>query len=280
MPELPEVETVCRGLERTIKGKTLETLSLFRADLRFPLDMEALTSFAPCHITNIHRRAKWIVITNDMQQCLLIHLGMSGTILYHSTRKETVRHDHMHLYFHDGSMVAFKDPRRFGMVATTSNALLAQHPYLKALGLEPFAPECNAAYLATLFAHKTQAIKLALMDAHIVVGIGNIYASEALFRARIHPATPAKMLSLTQIESLLGHIRDVLQEAIASGGSSLRDFVRSSGDSGYFQHHFLVYDRKGAPCPRCHTPIAHMKQAGRSTYFCPVCSPLSFPSAA
>ena len=271
MPELPEVETVRLGLETAMAGRILAKVTQRRLDLRraFPIDFVARLTGR--HILQLRRRAKYLTLLLDDDWVLLIHLGMSGRMLV-GRQDATLpdRHDHVQFDLDDGMRVVFHDPRRFGLMDLTPAALLGSHPLLCHLGPEPLAPDFTASVLARRIGAKNSPIKLVLLDQTVVAGIGNIYASESLFRAGIAPDRPAASLRPREIGRLVPAIRAVLQEAIAAGGSSLKDHRRPDGQLGYFQHSFLVYDREGQPCPdcRCGSGIRRVTQGGRSTFYC------------
>lgn len=283
MPELPEVETIRRGLLPVLEGAVIAKLTLRRAGLRwpFPTDMAKIVSGA--RVTLLRRRAKYILADLDNRHTLLFHMGMSGRILIEGASPDArvfdhttpAKHDHALFDMQNGARITFNDARRFGMLDLFATEAEAAQPLLAKLGPEPLGNDLNAAWLADRFAGRKSSIKTALLDQRIIAGLGNIYVSEALWRARIHPATPTGALGLAQIETLIRHIRDVLDEAIAAGGSSLRDYRQTDGELGYFQHGFAVYDRADSPCakPGCTGQIARITQAGRSSYFCPVCQP-------
>lgn len=256
MPELPEVETVCRELQKSLIGNKFTQIITLRDKIREVIP--DLSGLEGTKITAVERRAKYIIINSK----LIIHLGMSGTIAI-GAPKERKKHDHVVFELSNGEEMVFNDPRRFGLVT------LYNDKYFAALAPEPLTPEFNAKYLAKTLKTRKTPIKTAIMDQTLVVGVGNIYASEALFRSRINPTTPANKVQNHAL--LVNNIKQVLAEAIESGGSTLRDYVRSSGDLGYFQHHHNVYGRVGQPCVLCQTPIAKITQCGRSTFYCPKC---------
>ena len=271
MPELPEVETVRRGLESAITGKRIARVILRREGLRIPFPRDLAAVMQGRKIQGVTRRAKYLLIELSGGQTVIIHLGMSGKLLFKTKAPSRyATHDHAVIGFDDGSALVFNDARRFGILTHAKTRHLAKHPYFEHLGPEPFSREFSPAYLARALASRNGPIKPALMDQTLVAGVGNIYASEALYRAGIHPGTPAKTL-VREAKTIIRCVREILQAAIESGGSTLRDFVRSSGDAGYFQHHFSVYGRDGEPCARCKRPIQKMTQAARSTYFCASC---------
>jgi formamidopyrimidine-DNA glycosylase len=223
-------------------------------------------------ITAIARRAKYILITLDDNTVIIAHLGMSGKMIVHDNfQNEHKPHDHAIFRFDDGKEVVFNDPRRFGLITFSDTANLNKHKLIANLGLEPLEAEFDGKILHELLKNKSAPIKSTIMDASLVVGVGNIYACEALLRSCISPLKPSNKITLDKCKELAKNIKDVLSEAIESGGSTLRDYVQSSGDSGYFQHKFKVYGREGEPCVNCKTTIKRIKQAGRSTFYCENC---------
>jgi formamidopyrimidine-DNA glycosylase len=271
MPELPEVETVKNGLEKQILNKYIAEIFLGQKKLRvdFPVDINTIKK---SKIIRLWRRSKYLIIDLSCKKSLIIHLGMSGKILYKENfSKEFQKHDHFSLVFSDNSQIIFNDPRRFGLVDLTKTAILNNHKLIKNLGPEPLSNELTSDYLKKTFYKKQKPIKLAIMDANNLVGVGNIYASEALFLAKISPKTRAGDISQKRLELLSNSIKSVLISAIESGGSTLRDYVRSDGDIGYFQHSFKVYGRENAPCFVCNSLIKRITQQGRSTYYCSNC---------
>jgi len=271
MPELPEVETVCRGLDAMIKNATITKVTLRRKDLRFPFPPNFAKHVAGRTIKSVTRRAKYLLFALDNGQLMLAHLGMSGRFSVETKSPKSLQtHDHVIFSLSDGRSVIYNDPRRFGLMTILSNNELYTHKLLAHLGPEPFSDAFNAKYLASELRKRKGAIKTALMDQTLVVGVGNIYASEALFLARIHPEKPALSVA-NKADLLIAMIRKVLGAAIESGGSSLRDFLHVSGEAGYFQHQFKVYNREGEPCFVCNIPLRGIRQAGRSTFYCESC---------
>lgn len=272
MPELPEVETVCQGLRNLVIGRAFRQVELFRPDLRVPFPPDFAARLEGRRIAAIRRRAKYILLCLDDGVVLLIHLGMSGRLMVHPfARNDRHTHDHVIFKLEDGQEIVFNDPRRFGLMALTEEALLPSHPLLVHLGPEPLEQEFDAKMLYGRLQGKKAPVKTVLMDNRVVVGIGNIYACESLFDAGISPLKPAGALTMKEGERLVGAIRKVLNAALASGGSSLRDYRQASGESGYFQHQFLVYGREGEACARCKVPIIRIVQAGRSSFYCREC---------
>jgi formamidopyrimidine-DNA glycosylase len=272
MPELPEVETVCRGLSQSSAGRVITQLTLGTKGLRVPFPDNLKASLLNKRIIHITRRAKYILMTLDDDSIVLMHLGMSGSISVYSTKRPIASsHDHVIFDMDDGSEIVFNDPRRFGLIALTTSALLSDHALITSLGPEPLGNHFTASYLQQALANRNMPIKTALMSNAIVVGIGNIYAAESLFKAGILPTHPAKTIDLDGLERLIPAIRQVLLDAIASGGSSLRNYVQTDGRTGYFQHKFYVYGRAHQPCYLCSHDIMRIVQSGRSTFYCPVC---------
>lgn len=272
MPELPEVETVRRGLEASILGRHIDEVVLRRDAIRIPIPADFAERVQGGCVQSVERRAKYLLIHLDNGYSILAHLGMSGRMMVFSRLPEKVeKHDHVYFLLSDGQAVVFNDPRRFGLVTGGEGATIHQHALLGAMGPEPLGEDFTPDYLYGQLQRRKQAVKPVLMDQKLVVGVGNIYAAEALFRCGINPERPANRINKKQASALVTAIRAVLEEAIASGGSTLRDYVNSAGASGYFQHRFDVYDREGKPCRLCTTPITRMTQAGRSTFWCEKC---------
>ena len=272
MPELPEVETVKRGLEKQIIGKTIKNVVTSDKKLRFPYPKNLESSLEGQKIESLERRSKYILINLKNKKILVMHLGMSGKILFKDKNyKKFDKHDHFIVKFTDGFQLVFNDPRRFGLIDVVDVKEIKTHKLFKDLGAEPLTENFNGKYLKNVLNKKSVAIKQAIMDSHNLVGVGNIYASESLFRTSINPKTAANKINLNKLEELSKNIKIVLKEAIKSGGSTLRDYVRSDGDVGYFQHNFRVYGRENQPCFNCKNAIKKIVQQGRSTYFCPKC---------
>ncbi len=269
MPELPEVETTRRGLLPHLEGKVIKALVVRNRALRQPVAKGLAQKVAGAAIHSIRRRGKYLLFDCG-RGTLIVHLGMSGRLWLVGDGADVDKHDHFDLVLNDGKVLRFKDPRRFGLLLWSDKDPLA-HPLLKDIGPEPFAPAFNGEYLRTQTRTRSAAIKLVLMDSHVVAGVGNIYASEALFRAGIRPTTAARRLSRKHCDLLVQKVRETLQDAIDAGGSSLRDYVNSSGEAGYFQDKFNVYDRAGEPCFKCGGSIKSIRQGQRATYYCPRC---------
>jgi len=290
MPELPEVETVRRGLEPAMLGARIRKVELRRGDIRFPFPNRFAERLKGRRIVALKRRAKYLLFSLDNDETLIAHLGMSGSFrvdaakaitpgAFHHERSKDPKHDHVVLELDNGNVVTYNDPRRFGFMDLVRNEALGSHPRLCALGDEPLASKFDAARLAELYAGSRAPLKAALLDQKRIAGLGNIYACEALFRARLNPSKPAAVLSNARggptraAVALARAIHEVLEQAIKAGGSTLRDHRQADGALGYFQHSFSVYDREGWPClrPRCGGTIGRITQSGRSTFYCPVC---------
>jgi len=310
MPELPEVETTRAGLEPLIVGHKIIAMYIYDARLRWPVDKTIVQQVQNAKILTVKRRSKYLLIETS-QGCsnsfasksldqeglldqtlldqklnetthqggaggqvniLMIHLGMSGRLQVVSKCTPREKHSHIEWQLSSGQVLRYTDPRRFGSVHLLANT--SHHRLLDKLGPEPLDNSFNGPYLLSILKKRRQAIKLLIMNAHIVVGVGNIYASESLFRAKIHPSTPASMVSRQKVTALVAAIKDTLGLAIAAGGTTLRDFQDSTGQPGYFKQELLVYGRAGEPCKVCTQPIAMMQQAQRATYFCAKCQKL------
>lgn len=294
MPELPEVETVRRGLAPVMEDARILRVEQRRKDLRFPFPEAFAERLAGRRIVALGRRAKYLLADLDDGMVLIAHLGMSGSFrieaenggsmpgAFHHARSKDGRHDHV--VFHlDGPAgpvrVVYNDPRRFGFMDLAERTTLAEHPFLAALGVEPTGNALDPAHLAGRFAGKSAPLKAALLDQRLIAGLGNIYVCEALWRARLSPRRAAGSLvtkdgrPLPRLETLVEAIHAVIEDAIRAGGSSLRDHIRTDGTLGYFQHSFAVYDRAGKPCLRdgCGGTVRRILQAGRSTFHCPTC---------
>lgn len=272
MPELPEVETVCRGLRQKIEGRRLTKVVQRRADLRKPFPKNFEQRLRGRRISAIERRAKYILIFLDGDLVLIVHLGMSGRLLIHDNPAQTLEtHDHVVFETDDDQLVVFRDPRRFGLMDITALADLANHPLLRDIGPEPLDPEFTPTALSALLSGRKTPIKAALLNQQIIAGLGNIYVCEALYRAGISPKRLAATVAGRRAQRLVPAIKEVLREAIDAGGSSLKDYVQTDGELGYFQHRFAVYDREGAKCPQCSctTGVRRINQGGRSTFYCP-----------
>src|SRR5271163_5123552 len=292
MPELPEVETVRRGLEPAMDGARFAKVEVRRGDLRWPLAKDFAKRLVGKTVTGMGRRAKYLLTDLSSGDVLVMHLGMSGSFhvfqdasgskalgRYHHERSKHLAHDHVVFHMSSGAIVTFNDPRRFGSMKIVARDKLDAEPLLRGLGPEPLGNEFDAAMLARACAGKKTSLKAALLDQTIVAGLGNIYVCEALFRARLSPKRMASTIASRtgapneRAERLVAAIKAVLNEAIAAGGSSLRDHRLTDGDLGMFQHNFRVYDREGERCrtPDCGGTVKRIVQNGRSTFFCPAC---------
>jgi formamidopyrimidine-DNA glycosylase len=270
MPELPEVETVRRGLALKMSGRQIVRAELRRPDLRRPFPPELAERLGGAQIGALRRRGKYILIELDADGLLLLHLGMSGRITAGDAAQPDLRHDHVVLTLDDGTVVRFNDARRFGTLDYLRRSEADRHPLLAGLGPEPLEAGFDGAYLAHKLAGKMTPIKAALLDQRIVAGLGNIYVCEALYRARLSPRRLAGTIGRGRAERLVAAIRAVLDEAIEAGGSSLRNYVQANGELGYFQHRWAVYGHEGEPCPGCTCAegVRRITQSGRSTFFC------------
>ena len=270
MPELPEVETVRRGLALRMSGRQIVRAELRRPDLRRPFPPMLAERLDGARIGALSRRGKYILIELDDTGLLLLHLGMSGRITAGAAGPPPEPHDHVVLSLDDGTVVRFNDARRFGLIDYIERGKQAAHPLLAGLGPEPLEPGFDGAYLSRALARKMTPIKSALLDQRVVAGLGNIYVCEALYRARISPRRLAASVAGARAARLAGAVREVLAEAIDAGGSSLRDYVQANGELGYFQHRWAVYGKEGEPCPGCTCAegVRRITQAGRSTFFC------------
>jgi formamidopyrimidine-DNA glycosylase len=290
MPELPEVETVRRGLAPAMLGARIDKVELRRADIRFPFPASFQKRLTGQRIVEMGRRAKYLLFQLDGGETLIAHLGMSGSFRmektttltpgkFHHDRSKDPKHDHVVLSLDNGWVVTYNDPRRFGFMDLAPTETLEQHPRMRGLGAEPLAPEFDAARLAALFAGSRAPLKSALLDQKRIAGLGNIYVCEALFRARLAPSRPAGVLAdargaPTKAAAVMSEaIRAVLEEAVEAGGSTLRDHRQANGELGYFQHVLKVYDREGSPCTRerCRGISMRITQSGRSTFYCSKC---------
>jgi formamidopyrimidine-DNA glycosylase len=290
MPELPEVETVRRGLAPAMEGARFAKVEARRRDLRWPLPKDFAKRLQGQTVEGLGRRAKYLLADLSSGDVLMMHLGMSGSFrvgndakpgVYYHERSKSTAHDHVVFHMSNGATVTFNDPRRFGSMKLVARAKLDQEPLLRGLGPEPLGNEFDAAMLATACMAKKTSLKAALSDQRVVAGLGNIYVCEALFRARLSPKRLASTIAdrngqpNARAGALVDAIKAVLKDAIQAGGSSLRDHRRTDGALGDFQHSFQVYDREGEPCPDCkgkkNTKIKRIVQTGRSTFYCPSC---------
>ena len=269
MPELPEVETTLRGILPLVVGRRIAVMKMYDHRLRWSVPRSLPARVAGRTIDALERRSKYLLFRLSTDT-LLVHFGMTGSLRAFMTPPPRRPHDHVDIVLDSGLTLRYHDPRRFGAMLWLSGPAEA-HPLLSGLGPEPFDPACNADYLWRASRRRKAAIKLALMDNHLVVGIGNIYANESLFRAGIRPTTPAFRISRVRWGRLVDAFRGTLHDAIEKGGSTLRDYVDSRGEPGYFQLDYNVYGRAGLPCRRCGSAIREIRQGGRATYYCPNC---------
>ncbi|HYI91724.1 MAG TPA: bifunctional DNA-formamidopyrimidine glycosylase/DNA-(apurinic or apyrimidinic site) lyase [Beijerinckiaceae bacterium] len=291
MPELPEVETVRRGLEPAMVGARIEAVEQRRPDLRFPLPERFTERLQGQIVTALGRRAKYLLADLSSGEVLIMHLGMTGRFLvkqngavfapgeFYAEAGGERAHDHVVFRLSNGASIIYNDARRFGFMDLAGRNALGDNRHFKALGIEPLGDELSGEAIARLFRGRKAPLKAALMDQRLIAGLGNIYVCEALFRAGLHPEAPAGVLATptgrprAKAHCLAEAIRDVLTEAVEAGGSTLRDYARTDGSLGYFQHAFRVYDREGNICvkPGCGNHVRRLVQAGRSTFFCPSC---------
>ena len=281
MPELPEVETVKAGIAPVMEGHVIAQAQVNRPDLRWPFPDRMAERLSGQRVLGLRRRSKYILVDLESAETLLIHLGMSGRMLisghtvgdFHHVHPAPAKHDHVVFEMDSGVRITFNDARRFGAMDLMQTATQDDHWLIRDLGPEPLGNGFNEGYLISRLAGRNTPIKSALLDQRIVSGLGNIYVCEVLFRAGIHPKRKAGQISAKRVASLVPLIRQVLSEAIAAGGSSLRDYRQSDGELGYFQHVFQVYDREGEQCAThgCDRVIQRIVQSGRSSFFCPQC---------
>lgn len=281
VPELPEVETVRRGLEPAMAGLRIERAAVNRPDLRWPFPPRMAERLTGARVERLRRRSKYILADLDTGESLLVHLGMSGRMLisgitlgeFHHPHPAPAKHDHVVLDMAGGARVTFNDPRRFGAMDLVPTQSAEAHPLLAGIGPEPLGNAFDEEYLIARFKGRKAPVKAALLDQRVVAGLGNIYTCEVLHRTGIDPRRAVGRVSAARVAGLVPAIRQVLQEAIAAGGSSLRDYRQADGELGYFQHDFRAYGQEGQPCrtPGCGGTIARIVQSGRSTFFCPEC---------
>jgi formamidopyrimidine-DNA glycosylase len=285
MPELPEVETVRQGLKPALTGATLTRVEARRPDLRFPLPDGFVQRLTGAKVLELTRRAKYLLAPLDRGDTLVMHLGMTGRFevegadkqvrpgVFHYAPPSDPKHAHVVFETDRGCRITYSDPRRFGFMDLIATDKLAEHPWFAKMGPEPLGPDFNTDVLVRAFKDRKQGPKTLLLDQRVVAGLGNIYVCEALHRSHISPLKPAGGIKRAKLAGLVEAIKAVLAEAVEAGGSSLRDYAGTGGELGYFQHRFRVYDREGEPCPTpgCKGTIERVAQAGRSTFFCPVC---------
>lgn len=281
MPELPEVETVRRGLTPVMEGVVIARADVNRPDLRWPFPERMAERLAGQRVVRLRRRSKYVLADLSSGETLLIHLGMSGRMLisgdplgnFTHEHPAAEKHDHVVFHMENGARITFNDPRRFGAMDLMETAKEADHKLLAVLGPEPLGNDFHEAILVQALKRRNMPVKSALLDQRIVAGLGNIYVCETLFRARISPTRKAGRIAAPRVAGMVPIIREVLNEAIDAGGSSLRDFRQADGELGYFQHSFDVYGREGEPCKtaECDATITRIVQSGRSSFYCPQC---------
>ena len=274
MPELPEVEVVKRGLLNHLPGRTITDFRSDGKSLRKPVPEKRMRNYlVGAKITDVSRRAKYLLIELDNEAIMILHLGMTGTLGLFEKNSQTLTHDHVCFCLDNYYEMRFNDVRRFGsiIIASPKETKDLENTVFKTTGPEPFDQIFSGKYLKELARDRTQPVKSFIMDSRVVAGIGNIYANESLFGAGIRPAKKIGAISLKKYNILVDEIRRVLQRAIECGGSTISDFLSASGESGYFQVHFNVYGKNGAPCPRCSATIKQVKLGGRASFFCPIC---------
>lgn len=281
MPELPEVETVRRGLAPVMEGVVIARADVNRPDLRWPFPAQMAERITGQRVERLRRRSKYVLADLSSGETLLIHLGMSGRMLisgdplgqFVHEHPAAEKHDHVVFHMENGARITFNDPRRFGAMDLMETAREAEHKLLAVLGPEPLSNDFHEAILVNALKGRNMPVKSALLDQRIVAGLGNIYVCETLFRAGISPARKAGRIAAVRVAAMVSIIRDILGEAIEAGGSSLRDFRQADGELGYFQHSFDVYGREGQPCKTegCDAKITRIVQSGRSSFYCPQC---------
>ena len=281
MPELPEVETVRRGLQPAMQDQKIMRAEVNRPDLRWPFPPDMAQRLTGARVVRLWRRSKYILLDLDTKETLIVHLGMSGRMLvsgqeigeFYQEYPAPEKHDHVVFHMENDKRVTFNDARRFGAMDLAPTAVVETHKMLASLGPEPLSNHLDDSYLAAALEGRNTPIKTALLDQRLIAGLGNIYVCEVLFRAKISPMRKAKNLSKMQVGTLVPIIRTVLEEAIEAGGSSLKDYRQTGGELGYFQHSFHVYDRESQSCKHvgCGGIIARVSQSGRSSFYCPTC---------
>ena len=281
MPELPEVETVMRGLAPSMEGGAIASVDVHRPDLRWPFPENMAARLAGQEVLRLRRRSKYILADLASGESLLVHLGMSGRMTvsgdplgqFAHNHPPLEKHDHVIIHMQSGARIAFNDPRRFGAMDLLTTATADAHPLLAKIGPEPLGNSFDENYLYDAFKNRRSPVKTALLDQRIVAGLGNIYVCEVLHKTGISPTTQAGKISRKRVATLVPAIRDVLQDAIEAGGSSLKDFRSAGGELGYFQHRFKAYDREGETCVNegCKGTIKRITQSGRSTFYCNMC---------
>lgn len=268
MPELPEVETVKNGIQPHLINQAIQSVTIRNKQLRWPIPDHLSNTLDGQTLNNIRRRSKYLLLDFN-HGSVIIHLGMSGKLTIVNQKNTPKKHDHVDIVFDNGSILRYNDPRRFGAILWSTAP--EQHPRLANLGPEPLSRQFTAQHLYKHCQGKSAAIKTIIMNAKLVVGVGNIYANEALFRSHIRPITAAKTLNLAQAQQLVKTIKSTLRQAIKAGGTTLKDFTQADGNPGYFQQKLWVYGRDGEPCQNCQTTIQRITQNQRSSFFCPTC---------
>ncbi len=268
MPELPEVETTRQGIAPHCEGQTITRVQVHNPNLRWPVPEDLPQQLEGRVIRSVDRRAKYLLLHTDTGS-VIVHLGMSGSLRVINDAAPARNHDHVEVTLESGAILRYHDPRRFGCWLWTDS--VASHPLIARLGPEPLSDEFTGALLFRLSRGRQTPVKSFIMDSHVVVGVGNIYANEALYKAGIHPRRQAGRISLDRYQRLAAAIREILSGAILVGGTTLRDFVNSDGQPGYFAQSLLVYGRAGEPCPECHSPLKEIRLNNRSTVYCTRC---------
>ncbi len=276
MPELPEVETVCNGIKPYLEGACIVSSKVMNSKLRIPVPSNFSELIKGQKILKVKRRAKYILIYLENELVIVIHFGMSGRLKLADTsffqeHKSEIKHDHVFIELSNNRSITYRDPRKFGLVTVLDKNEFANFRFFKKLGLEPLSSQLNADEFFKILQSSRRSVKSVIMDSSLVVGIGNIYASESLFSAGVNPERIASTVTKKEATKLYKAIVDTLEQAIKAGGSSINDYAQADGSTGYFQHHFLVYGRTDKPCKKCKTPILRIKQNGRSTYYCEKC---------
>jgi formamidopyrimidine-DNA glycosylase len=271
MPELPEVETTMRGISPHLLNHQILSVQILNPKLRYPIIPNAFHPLFPNTVVNLQRRAKYIIIQLHSTHHLLIHLGMSGSLRICLPSEPLKKHDHLIFTLSSQKQLRYHDPRRFGLILPLSSTELIEHSLLTHLGPEPLSPAFSPSYLIKKLEYSQRQIKAAIMDQQVIVGVGNIYANEALFQSQISPFRPAHQLTSQDCKTLILNIKKILKKSIQTGGTTLRDFVKPDGTHGYFKQTLQVYDRANQPCHRCQNPILKTTQTQRSTYYCKYC---------
>jgi formamidopyrimidine-DNA glycosylase len=278
MPELPEVQTVCDGIKNFVVGARIIKAKIINKKLRIEIP-KSIEKLAGAKIQQVRRKAKYIILELDNKKLLIIHLGMSGRLTvdqniigdYYHKKTNSQKHDHLKIILNNGFSLTYNDTRKFGLIDLIDSNQESSYKYFKHLGCEPLSEKFTKQALEAICKSRTKNIKATIMDASLIVGVGNIYACEALFRAKILPERPAKTLSASELERLRKAIISTLEDAIKAGGSTIQDYANPNGEAGYFQHSFLVYDKENQECKICKNKIIRVKDSGRSTYYCTKC---------